>query len=236
MDRRSAALLELCSRHRLDEVQRGALEAIVDLLAADARAPSGVTDPELAVGVHVADSLAALDLDVVRGATAVVDIGAGAGFPGLPLAVALPECGFTLLESQHRKCRYLERAILAAGLENTRVVCGRAEAWPTGIEAHDLAVVRALAAQPVVLEYAAPLLRVDGALVDWRGRRDPDEESAAMRAASQLGLERVAIEPVRPYPAVRDHHLHVYVKARQTPPRFPRRVGVARKRPLGSSV
>jgi 16S rRNA (guanine527-N7)-methyltransferase len=231
----SKELQALCSSRRLGDGQRNKLEAIVELLATDVQAPSSVTDPALSVEVHLADSLVALDLEVVRRATVSADIGAGAGFPGLPLAIALPGCRVALLESQQRKCRYLERAVCVAGVGNVRVVCGRAEAWPAGIGAHDLALARALAAQPVVLEYAAPLLRIGGALVDWRGRRDPGEESAAGRAAEELGLELAAIEAVTPYAEARDHHLHVYVKARETPSRFPRRVGVARKRPLGSA-
>lgn len=214
--------------------QQRQLQAILELLAADPRAPSSVTDAARAVEVHLADSLAALDLAVVACATAAVDIGAGAGFPGLPLAVALPACAVALLESQGRKCAYLERCLRAAGLTNARVVHARAEEWREGLGRHDLATARALAPPAVVLEYAAPLLRVGGALVDWRGRRDHDEESAATTAAAALGFELVAIQAVQPYPMARDHHLHVYSKVRETPPRFPRRAGLARKRPLGA--
>lgn len=229
-------LRDLCARRALNDAQRRQLEAILDLLNADPRAPSSVTDPARAADVHIADSLAALDLPVVRSATAAVDIGAGAGFPGLPLAVALPACGVALLESQERKCGYLERCLSAAQIENASVVRARAERWREGLGRHDLAVARAVAAQPVVLEYAAPLLALGGALVDWRGRRDQAEETSALRAADELGLELVAIQAVQPFAAARDHHLHVYVKASETPPRFPRRAGIARKRPLGAAA
>jgi 16S rRNA (guanine527-N7)-methyltransferase len=89
-----------------------------------------------------------------------------------------------------------------------------------------------VAAQPVVLEYAAPLLRLGGALVDWRGRRDPEEERSAAIAAELLGLRLESIQRVHPYEGVRDHHLHVYLKVEETPERFPRRAGMARKKPL----
>jgi 16S rRNA (guanine527-N7)-methyltransferase len=94
-------------------------------------------------------------------------------------------------------------------------------------------LARALAPQPVVLEYAAPLLRLGGRLVDWRGRRVPDEESAARRAGEELGMRLQEIRRVLPFADARDHHLHIWLKAAETPARFPRRPGIARKRPLG---
>lgn len=236
MDVIRAALAELGARYGLEAAHLGRLATIVEMLALAGDAPSSVTEPMPAVNVHVADSLAALELDVVRSASSAVDIGAGAGFPGLPLAVALPGCEVALLESQVRRCAYIERVLLATGTENARAVHARAEQWLLGIGAHDLAMARALAPQPVVLEYAAPLLRLGGSLVDWRGRRDRAEEQTAASAASELGLERVAVLRVQPYEGVRDHHLHVYSKARETPERFPRRAGMARKRPLGRAA
>jgi len=227
------ALAGLGARHGLSGAQIGQLAAILGVLASDRGAPSSVTDPLQAVDVHLADSLSTLELAAVRDAERAVDIGSGAGFPGLPLAVALAGCELTLLESQARKCEYLARVLRDARIENARVVCARAEEWREGIGAHDLATARALARAPVVLEYAAPLLRPGGTLVDWRGKRDAAEEEAAARAAGELGLERVEIRQVQPFAAVRDHHLHVYVKTGDTPGRFPRRAGTARKQPLG---
>jgi 16S rRNA (guanine527-N7)-methyltransferase len=84
-----------------------------------------------------------------------------------------------------------------------------------------------------VAEYAAPLLRLGGVLVDWRGRRDEQGERAALAAARELGLERREIRRVYPFPAAQERHLHVYLKVAATPPRFPRRPGAALKRPLG---
>jgi 16S rRNA (guanine527-N7)-methyltransferase len=98
---------------------------------------------------------------------------------------------------------------------------------------HDLVTARALAALPVVVEYAAPLLAVGGALVAWRGRPDRDAEATGAGAAAQVGLEPGEVRQVEPYSAARDRHLHVFRKTTPTPPRFPRRPGIARKRPLG---
>lgn len=182
--------------------------------------------------MHLADSLCALESSELRGAQTIADIGAGAGFPGLPLAVALPGSRVTLVDSQARKCTFVERVIGRAGIANASVVCARVEEWPEGIGAYDAALARALAPAAVVLEYAAPLLRLGGVLVDWRGRRDDAEEEAALAAADELGLERSAIRHVEPFARAHSHHLHLYRKARETPDRFPRRAGMARKRPL----
>jgi 16S rRNA (guanine527-N7)-methyltransferase len=91
---------------------------------------------------------------------------------------------------------------------------------------------RALAALPVVAEYAAPLLRMGGTLVAWKGRPDPAETADAAAAAAALGLEVVEVVRVKPHPAARHRYLHVLRKVAPTPPRFPRRPGAAAKRPL----
>lgn len=226
------SLGRLGGRFGLSSGQLDQLASLVVVLAQDEFAPTTVTDPAKAVDVHLADSLVALELEVVREALQIADIGAGAGFPGLPLAIALPNSKVKLVESQARKCAFIERTELAARIENAEAVCARVEEWPEGIGAHDVVLARAVAAQPIVLEYAAPLLRLGGALVDWRGKRDSEEERVAVEAAEQLGLRRESIRRVEPYDGVRDHHLHIYVKARETPDRFPRRVGVASKKPL----
>jgi 16S rRNA (guanine527-N7)-methyltransferase len=86
----------------------------------------------------------------------------------------------------------------------------------------------------VVLEYAAPLLRLGGTLVDWRGARVHAEEQRAERAADELGLALLGVERVEPFEAARDRHLHLFTKLSDTPATFPRRAGMARKRPLGA--
>jgi 16S rRNA (guanine527-N7)-methyltransferase len=209
-----------------------ALRALLRLLATP-EAPTTVHAPDQAVDVHVADALAGLALPEVRAATAVADLGAGAGLPGLALAAALPRAQVALVESVERKCAFLERAVAATGLANARVVCARAEAWPAGRETHDLVTARALAPLPVLVEYAAPLLRPGGALVAWKGRRDPVEEGEGAAAAAELGLAVGPVIPVTPFPGTQHRHLHVLRKVAPTPAGFPRRPGMARKRPLG---
>jgi 16S rRNA (guanine527-N7)-methyltransferase len=217
------------SRSQLEQV-----EGVLSLLEADEHAPTSVRDADEASRSHVADSLVALELDAVSGARRIADLGSGAGFPGLAIAIALPEAEVSLVESQRRKCEFLERMRDAGSIENVSVVCARAEEWTAGVGRSDAVLARALAPQTVVLEYAAPLLRMGGALVDWRGRRDPSAEKAADRAASLLGLSRVETRRVTPFVQATDRHLHVFVKVEETPSRFPRRPGIARKRPLGA--
>ncbi len=225
-------LAAVTALHGLGERQHAQLGMLLAALE-DERAPTSVRSPRTAVDVHLADSLAALELEQVRAARTLADVGAGAGLPGLPLAVAVGGCEVSLVESQSRKCVFLERTVERLGLDNARVACVRAEEWGEGVERHDVVVARAVAAQPVVLEYAAPLLRVGGTLVDWRGARAKEGERAAQSAAETLGLARVEVRRVRPFAEARDHHLHVYEKLARTPDRFPRRPGAARKRPLG---
>jgi 16S rRNA (guanine527-N7)-methyltransferase len=186
------------------------------------------------VDVHVADSLAARELDAIRAAQRIADLGSGAGFPGLALAVALPAAEIRLVESQRRRCEFLERVCAGAEIENARVIWARAEEWRDGLGCNDAVVARALAPPPVVLEYAAPLLRLGGSVVDWRGKRVRAQENVATRAADELGLRRIEIRRVEPFRGAKDRHLHLYLKVRDTPERFPRRSGMARKRPIGT--
>jgi 16S rRNA (guanine527-N7)-methyltransferase len=217
----------------LDSGQLAQFERILRALEKDEHAPTTVRDTRKAVQAHLADSLVGLDIDEIRSAYAIADLGSGAGFPGTALAVALPSARVSLVESQRRKCEFLQGLCARAEIANATVVCARVEEWQDGRGANDVVVARALAPQPVVLEYAAPLLRLGGALVDWRGKRNDEDERAAAAAALTLGLRLREIRRVQPFAEARDRHVHVFEKAGETPGRFPRRSGMARKRPLG---
>lgn len=228
----SAKLDGLVERYHLGERQRAQLEEILLTLAIDERAPTTVRDPARAVDIHLADSLVALEVEAIPSAKRITDLGAGAGFPGLALAVGLPAAELCLVESQARKCAFIEGLLARAEVSNACVVCARAEECEEGVGANNVVLARALAAPAVVVEYAAPLLRLGGALVEWRGRRESEAERLGLAAARQLGLELVEIRRVEPFDGARDHHLHIYLKDRETPSGFPRRAGIARKRPL----
>jgi 16S rRNA (guanine527-N7)-methyltransferase len=146
----------------------------------------------------------------------VIDVGSGGGSPGVPLAVALPQLAFTLLETGQRKARFLERA--SEELSNVDVVWGRAEEQPP--ETYAVALAKALAKPPVAAELCLPLVREGGIAILWLGERA--DRDALARAAAQLGGR------------LEDNvdGLAVLRKVAPTPPGFPRRPGIARKRPL----
>lgn len=226
---------DLCARYSLDQGQAEQVSAFLAALVEDPRAPTAIRDASSAVDRHLADALVGLDVDALRASRAIADLGSGGGVPGIPIAIALPHARVSLLESQSRKCEFLANVVAAAALENVSVVNARAEDWPAGAACQDAVLARALAPQAVVAEYAAPLLRIGGVLVDWRGRRDEPDERAALEAVAELGLELQEIRRVEPFEGACDRHLHVYRKIAPTPDRFPRRPGIARKRPLGRS-
>lgn len=231
-----ARLQELSRREGLPGETVERLGRLLALLAEDGTAPTSVRAPHRAVDVHVADSLAGLVLPAVRHARRVADLGAGAGFPGLVLAVALARSAVALVESDGRKAAFLKRAVEVVDAANVEVVKARAEAWPDGMGLHDLVTARAVAELPVLVEYAAPLLAHGGSLVAWKGRRDAREEADGVAAASATGLEPAGVVAVSPFAGVAARHLYLYSKARDTPSRFPRREGMARKRPLRASA
>jgi 16S rRNA (guanine527-N7)-methyltransferase len=130
----------------------------------------------------------------------------------------------------------IERLAAAAGLEGrARTIPVRAEEWAAGegAAAYDAVTARAVASLAVLCEYAAPLLREGGVLVAWKGARQPEDEAAAAQAAQQLGLGSARVQPVTPFQGSKQHHLHVYSKLMPTPPKYPRRAGMAVKRPIG---
>jgi 16S rRNA (guanine527-N7)-methyltransferase len=221
---------ELAARRGLDGSQADRLRRLLELLRDDGTAPTTVRDPAEAADVHLADSLVALDVAAVREARWIADLGAGAGFPGLPLAVALPDARVSLVESLGRKCAFLERAIDACAAGNAEVVCRRAEDWDA--RALDVVCVRAVAPLAVLVEYAAPLLRLGGTLLAWKGRPEDDEVRAGEEAAAIVGLAPAGVRRVDPFPGADHRALYLYSKVVETPDRFPRRAGMARKRPL----
>jgi 16S rRNA (guanine527-N7)-methyltransferase len=212
-----------------------ALETLLELLA-DPRAPIASSTVERARDVHIADSLSGLEVEALRSAERVADLGSGGGLPGLVLAASRPEVRFDLLESLSRKCEFLRDAIDRMGLGNARVICERSEEWARadGREAYDAVTARSVGRLAAVAELASPLLRESGVLVAWKGARSDEEEAELERAGDRLAMEPLEIRSVRPYPASRNRHIHLLRKNGPTPNGLPRRPGMAAKRPFGS--
>lgn len=215
------------------------LRAVLDLLAADPSAPSAVREPAEAWRVHALDSLSGLVVPQLSTAERIADVGAGAGFPGIALAAALPAARVDLVEATSRKCEFMRAALERSGIENARVVCERAEDWAAapppegGRESYDAVSARAVGRLATLAELASPLLRDGGALVAWKGRRDPAEEAEAERAGERLGMRAGPVRPMGAYAGFEHRHLYVYVKSGPTPGGLPRRPGMAKKRPFG---
>lgn len=207
---------------------------MLELLASDPASLSSVSRDDY-WRVHVEDSLSGLEL--VGTPRAIADVGAGAGFPGLVLAAALPATQVDLIESVGRKAGFISRAIEAAGLENARAIAARSEDWAAGdgASAYEVVTARAVGRLATLAELASPLLEPSGRLVAWKGRRDPDEEAELERAGERLAMRPEAIVDAAATSGFEHRHLHVVVKTGPTPPGLPRRAGIAKKRPFGRS-
>jgi 16S rRNA (guanine527-N7)-methyltransferase len=218
----------------LDDGGREALATVLQLLAEERASVSSVVD-ERAWRVHVEDSLTGLDIDELRGARRIADVGSGAGFPGLVLAVALPGAKVDLIESVGRKCDFIRGAIEAARISNATVHNLRSEDWAEGEgrEAYQAVAARAVGRLSTLAELASPLLEPDGVLVAWKGRRDANEERQLAAAADQLAMAPAQILEVGNRAGSEHRHLHVVRKCGPTPPGLPRRPGMAKKRPKG---
>ena len=186
------------------------LEEVVNAPGATA-----LTDAATARRVLLEDALRAAPLLEGRDGP-VVDVGSGGGSPGLPLAAVFPALQFTLLESERRKCAFLER--FASELPNVRVVWGRAEEQP--VDTYGVALAKALAKPPVAVELCLPLVQEGGIAVLWLGA-----------TADRAQVERVAAALEGTVDDA-DGGLAVVRKVGPTPPGFPRRAGMAKKRPL----
>jgi 16S rRNA (guanine527-N7)-methyltransferase len=218
----------------LDAGGRAALEVVLRLLAEERASVSSVVD-ERAWRVHVDDSLAGLELAELRAAERIADVGAGAGFPGLALAVALPTAEVDLIESVGRKCDFMRRAIEVAGIANATVLDIRSEdhAAGTGREHYGVVTARAVGRLSTLAELASPLLKPNGVLIAWKGKRDEDEELQLERASESLAMRPEQILDVGTHAGSKHRHLHLIRKSAPTPPNLPRNPGIAKKRPKG---
>ena len=196
---------------------------------------TALTAPEDVAVKHIIDSLTAYDVALFDGARTLIDVGTGAGLPGIPLAVYAPHLTVTLLDSLNKRVRFLTEVTASMGLQNVRCIHARAEEaarTPEHRAAYDIVVSRAVARLPILLEYTLPFVRVGGTLLALKGRAYAEEQKEGQRAAAVLGGDRITARPVH-LPGLDDVRAILTVtKERQTPAAYPRGGGAPTRRPL----
>ena len=167
----------------------------------------------------------------------VIDVGTGAGFPGLAMKIALPSMRLTLVESVGKKADFCRHMVRTLNLESVEVIQDRAEALGQNSahrEQYDWAIARAVAVMPVLAEYLLPLVRVGGSALAMKGENGPAETHAAEHAMRILGGQLKQLMAVHLPGVAEDRYLVVVQKVAATPSAYPRRVGIPTKRPLRS--
>lgn len=224
----------------LTEAQAKACERYVSLLLDWNRRVNltAITDPRKIAVLHLLDSMTCLAAVPIVTNARVIDVGSGAGLPGIPIAVARPDLFVTLLESTRKKCHFLKEAISSLCLAGASVDCRRAEDAgrdPAVRETFDVAVSRAVADLSVVAELCLPFVRVGGLVLAMKGPRVGEEMGHGRRACAGLGGE---VEFTRSFtlsaPDEAAERVIVGIrKVTATPEKYPRRPGIPSKRPLG---
>jgi len=193
---------------------------------------TAITDPAEIRTKHFEDSLTLLQVLPLTDQS-VIDVGSGAGFPGIPLKIACPGIKLTLLESTRKKANFLKHIISLLSLKDAEAVWGRAEEYAhQKREAFDLAVSRALAETNVLVEYCLPLVKVGGTFVAYKEQAVEEEVARAKNAIQTLGGKLKEIRKIELAGTGIARSLVIVSKIAPTPPHFPRRPGMAKKRPL----
>jgi len=232
---------------RLDEAQLGQFQSYYDtLITWNQRVNlTSITDYGEVQTKHFLDSLSGIwalrhletqpewlaNVSALR----VVDVGSGAGCPGIPLKIAWPALQLTLLEATHKKAEFLQAVVRQLGLTQVEVVAARAEEaahQPRHRQAYDLALARAVARLPTLAELTLPLVRVGGLVLAYKGEDPGNELAAAERAITRLGGSVRQVLPVKVPGLMAARHLVILEKTSSTPDAYPRRPGLPAKRPL----
>ena len=196
---------------------------------------TAIRTPENYLSKHIADCVAAARYihEIIPGRGMLLDVGSGAGFPSLPIAVMLPDVSVTALDSTAKKTAYIERAASFVGCTNVSTLTGRAEELVAGRrETFDVVTARAVARLNVLLELCAPFVAVGGYFVAMKGAAAQEEADEAANAAKQLGLAPAEIIPYS-LPGIDDSRAFVsYRKLSPSPDRYPRQYSVIAKKPL----
>ena len=192
---------------------------------------TGITEDDQVAKLHLIDSLTVLKCGDLVGKT-LIDVGCGAGFPGVPTAIACPEAKVTLLDSLAKRMNWLETVLPQLGVANAECVTARAEeAVVDRRESYDYATSRAVARLNILLELTAPYVKIGGAVLALKGSAAREELEEAKSAISKLGLQ---IESVNDFTVDTDtvHTVIVLRKVRATPAKYPRRYAKIKQAPL----
>jgi 16S rRNA (guanine527-N7)-methyltransferase len=196
---------------------------------------TAITDPESIEMRHFLDSLSVVLAGLVLSGQRVIDVGTGAGFPGLPLRLVYPAIDLTLMEATTKKTKFLEHIAALLNLNNVHILNARAEEAGQEVahrEKFDVVLARAVAQLPVLGEYMLPLCKVGGRCIALKGETAAAETQRAENALRILGGQLEKIIPVELPKVVETHYLVVIQKTAATPPQYPRRAGIPAKRPL----
>jgi 16S rRNA (guanine527-N7)-methyltransferase len=185
-------------------------------------------------GLRLLGSWEAIQAQPWRG----IDIGTGAGFPGIPAQIALPQTRFTLLDSTQRKIAFVQDILQRLSLTQARAVAQRAEIWgqdPQERGSYDIALARALASAEICAEYCLPLLKVGGRAILYRGHWTEAEAQTLEQALELLGGKLIHVEAFTTPRSRGVRHCLLLEKVAPTPPPYPRSPGTPKRQPLGQS-
>ena len=200
---------------------------------------TAITEPREVAVKHMIDSLSAWDDSLFSPEASLVDVGTGAGFPGIPLKILYPRLKLTLLDSLNKRIRYLQTVVDELGLTDVRCIHARAEEAARQKEYReqfDIAVSRAVARLPILAEYCLPFVKKGGIFAALKGMQYEQEAQEARKALGMLGGQLAAVHPVQ-LPGLEDKRAVIYVrKTGKTPAAYPRKAGTPEKNPLGVSV
>lgn len=196
---------------------------------------TGITESEAIYDKHFADSLTCILSEKIKDGDKVIDVGTGAGFPGMPLKIYNPTLKMTLLDSLNKRINFLTEVADQCDLEDIEFIHGRAEDFGQDLsyrEQYDIVVSRAVAELPILLEFCTPFLKVGGYFIAQKGLKCDEEVALAANALEKLNLEVEAIKAVNTSEETKNHYLIIIKKIAATDSKYPRRAGKPVKKPL----
>ncbi len=196
---------------------------------------TAITEPKDVAIKHMVDSLSCFKADLFKENTSLIDVGTGAGFPGLPLKIFYPSLKLTLLDSLNKRVKFLQLVVDELGLKDVEVIHARSEEAARNKkyrEKFDLATARAVARLPIICEYCLPFVKDGGTFIALKGRQYEEEATQAQKAIKILGGEIADIMPVK-LPEIDDKRAVIYIKKiKSTPKTYPRKAGTPERNPI----